>query len=738
MLALFLPLVLASDPIMIEKPDAFPTLVNPNCSHCVDEAKRRKDELKNDDPVLWWTRGYSDGGAIPLRFFLNQYRVISDSYGVFVYDPDAGYARGFAPSYNFVFHGWRNGIMVMKDKSDGTLYSCLSGEAFAGPRKGHRLTPIPTMMSTWGTVMERNPNAVAYHMFEKYKPSELPKSVSDLSLQTQPQKFDPRLKADQYVLGVRIGTKTKAFLLDSYASARFDVRVNNEEIVVINDSYNSAAAYKPIASQPRKWKGPNPNQNGVSPEDKGFPLPDGVVLPSKPVNFRNYLGGISGGNSEWRAEGRGLDGDLKGWTLEPVDCVVCKWSAWSTEYPDTEIEGGEPPPSSSKDAKPGKTVVIPSQPSKTPNEAVKEVAGTAEFLRLLPKPFAIIKGIDPKARTVALVLDGEKEETVWPVEADAEIKIAGWWGRLEQFNKGDRVWVWLKLNRDKKPVSIALIADELSEQVIHNQNWKITEKSSKSTGGMAVMFKNKLTVSRDKQKHDFESIDSGPFEWLRFDSVYVFSEKGKREWITDELLALRTSEQKEYLCKHWRDHGLPGTVTFVHVFSGEMDVMLDHEAMRWGRSLQNGDKVELTSNPPIKAVVKSVTPWRERTQLRLVVGELQSTELGNGQRIGVKMNWLSREIDESKYPTDIGRTRTKAERIEWFLASMYCVCGVGDNICTGDYYTLASCNPNGCGAPNAARKEIGKLIDAGKTDTQIWDELVKDRGIEMTRPHLRK
>ena len=161
-----------AEPILIAKPDAFKTLVNPNCSHCVDEAKRRKDDLKDSDPVLCWTRGYSDGGAIPLRFFLNTYRVISDSYGVFVYDPDAGYARGFAASYNFVFHGWRNGVMVMKDKTDGTIFSCLSGVGVEGKRKGERLVPIPTIVSTWGEVMKRNPNAVAYHMFEKYTPSE--------------------------------------------------------------------------------------------------------------------------------------------------------------------------------------------------------------------------------------------------------------------------------------------------------------------------------------------------------------------------------------------------------------------------------------------------------------------------------------------------------------------------------------------------------------------------------------
>src|SRR6266404_8452435 len=108
------------EPVLISRTEAFQTLVNPECSHCVDEAKRRAGELRDDDRVLAWVRGYSDGGAIPVRFFLNPYRVISDSYGVFVYDPDAGYARGFAPSYDFSFYGWRNGVMVMRHK-DGTL-----------------------------------------------------------------------------------------------------------------------------------------------------------------------------------------------------------------------------------------------------------------------------------------------------------------------------------------------------------------------------------------------------------------------------------------------------------------------------------------------------------------------------------------------------------------------------------------------------------------------------------------
>ena len=41
----------AADPKLVVKPDAFATLVNPNCSHCVDEAKRRKDEREARSPL---------------------------------------------------------------------------------------------------------------------------------------------------------------------------------------------------------------------------------------------------------------------------------------------------------------------------------------------------------------------------------------------------------------------------------------------------------------------------------------------------------------------------------------------------------------------------------------------------------------------------------------------------------------------------------------------------------------
>src|SRR5258707_10408021 len=82
--------------------------------------------------------------------------------------------------------------------------------------------------------------------------------------------------------------------------------------------------------------------------------------------------------------------------------------------------------------------------SKSVQEKTKEIAGTAEFLRGVPKHSATLNADDAARRQVTLLIEGETVPKVWPVVPDAEIKIAGWWGRLDQFTLGDRVWLWFK------------------------------------------------------------------------------------------------------------------------------------------------------------------------------------------------------------------------------------------------------------------------------------------------------
>jgi hypothetical protein len=661
---------------VIARPDAFQTLVNPACSHCIDESKRRSKELRPEDRVLAWIRGYSEGGAIPIRFFLNTYRVISDSYGVFVYDPDAGYARGFAPSYEFRFHGWRNGVMVMRHK-DGTLYSCLTGVAFDGPRKGTRLTPTPTLVSAWGFWLEKYPHAVAYHMFEKYQPVDLTAAKNVDAAQSR-GKPDPRMKENDLVLGAWLQGIARAYPIDVLEKHGMikDTVAGQTVVVLWEPRTRTASAYRPEASPPRKYKAPQPGDDGVSPHDEGVllvegpaPKPRRLSLSASPTPGR-FVDAET--KSAWDVAGRCTDGELKGWTLDWVDSVQAKWFAWSAEQPETSIYARDKTDQKTGDAK----------------KAIKEIAGTAEFLRLLPKPFATLQAVDPKNRSVMLLIDGEREAKSWSLEPDAEIKVDGWWGRLDQFRSGDRVWAWLKLDRKKHPVSVAMLADAASEADFH-----------------ASLRKN-ATASPSPVKSVAGDMDT------------------------------KRAKQKAWLENRWAKDGLPGTLTFLHVFSGELELTLDHEAMRWGRSLNLGDLVQLTADPPIKGVVKAVTPWRERTVVRVVVGELESSELKIGQRVALIMAPPSEAILASLYPPDLDKPRAKAERIEWLLASTYCVCGVDGDVCTGHFYTLASCNPNGCGMPNSMRGTLGKMIDRGLSDRQIFDELLQKHGPLLLRPHL--
>jgi hypothetical protein len=306
--------------------DAFQTLLNPDCSHCNIESARRGSDLRDDDRVLCWIRGYSDGGAIPLRFFLNPYRVISDTYGVFVYDPDAGYARGFAPSLDFSFYGWRNGVMVMQHK-DGTLYSCLSGVAFDGPKKGSRLEPVPTLMSDWGDWLRGYPGNVAYHMYDKYKPVALPTTTDKRSLESRGPS-DKRLAAEGEVFGVFDKGQVRAYPIKTLSKVNLIQETIDERprVLLWYAPTKTAAAYRPIASPPGE---------DSKEATREVTLKIDSADPSAP-----FVDSETG--SHWDIAGRAIDGELKGWTLEWLDGVQAKWFAWAAEYPDTSIYAPTP------------------------------------------------------------------------------------------------------------------------------------------------------------------------------------------------------------------------------------------------------------------------------------------------------------------------------------------------------------------------------------------------------------
>jgi hypothetical protein len=375
-------------------------------------------------------------------------------------------------------------------------------------------------------------------------------------------------------------------------------------------------------------------------------------------------------------------------------------------------------------AAPPMTAAAKAQKERSINKTIREVAGSAEYLRSVPKRWATLTAVDAAGRRVTVHVEGEAKAKGWPLALDAEVKVFGWWGRLDQFVLGDRVWVWFQTNRKGAPIAVAMLADEISEQDIHDEGPKVVRAGD---GALVVKVDAR---ERTLKTAGAEKVRPGA-------RIYLQSAGDRARLVLDPAaFEAKREQQKSALRKRWADEGLPGSVAFVHRFSGEMDLMLDHEAMRWARSLKLGDKVTVQADPPFPAVVKSAHPWRERTQVRLVARSSHLTDLLPGQRLGLRMPAPPAELEKALLPPDLDRPRSKAERIEWFLASIYCTCGVRGDVCTGHFYTLSSCNPNGCGMPRATRRDIGELLDKGLTDKQVFEALLKEHGPKLLRPHL--
>jgi hypothetical protein len=89
-------------------------------------------------------------------------------------------------------------------------------------------------------------------------------------------------------------------------------------------------------------------------------------------------------------------------------------------------------------------------------------------------------------------------------------------------------------------------------------------------------------------------------------------------------------------------------------------------------------------------------------------------------------------------PAGLGQSRSKSERVEWLVSSVYCPCMMHDG-CAGHFFTLAACNSgpsDPCGTAKRIRAEVAERIDKGQTDRQIVEALLKGHGPKLQRPHM--
>lgn len=291
--------------------------------------------------------------------------------------------------------------------------------------------------------------------------------------------------------------------------------------------------------------------------------------------------------------------------------------------------------------------------------------------------FAVVKAIDVPRRRVTLLSDSETEPHEWVLGGDAEVWRDGWWGRLDQFDEGERVWIWFDTDDAKQPMTISLLADESSQQAFY---------------------------AADKDKE------------------------------ADETFNQRRAAQQALLRNRWSDEGLPATFLVSSPQRHEIEVMLDHEAAAWARSLEPGDRVTIEADGSTPAVVRRLRPWRERTQLVL---QADLAAVPAGGRLNVRLASPPKPGDDH-LPAGIGKSLDRAERVEWLMSSIYCTCGMHDG-CAGHFYTLAACNAGDekpCGLAKQTRKELTDMIGKGFSDQQIIENLLSHRGPTLLRPHM--
>ena len=351
------------------------------------------------------------------------------------------------------------------------------------------------------------------------------------------------------------------------------------------------------------------------------------------------------------------------------------------------------------------------------------------LLRHSLKPHAAFLGMTSDGR-VRLRVENDPQEKEWPLDPEAEVRVHGTWGAVADLAVGERVWAWVRVDRKNEPRAVFMIADEISEQDIHQVPYTVASVEART-----VVVRRKLD-GKTEQSRTLKVAASLAMPKVG-EELYIQTsgEELVRVATAETLVALKAAQTAK-LEKRWRLEGLPGTVTGLHLLSGEIELTLDHEAIRWGRSLKSGDKVELNLGKDVEASVIEVRPWYERTRVTMASIGVNLSDVTVGRRIRLSIEEPKAEVLKSPIPLDAGRPREAGARAEWMLASTYCGCTIHGDVCTGMFYTLAACNTMTCNMPNQVRKFVRPLIDKGMSDKEIFEGMEKEFGASIWKPHL--
>lgn len=302
--------------MLFELPGAFAELTRPPAMPATTIIPLSDEEL-----VVGLQRG-GRSRAYPLRV-LGDHRVINDDLAgpvAITWDVDAGMARALVPQVGsqrltLRFQGWYLGVMVLRDVETGSLWSPLTGYCLAGVHRGAQLTSVPLFVGAWADWRLRSPQTEVPNVdyAARYRTS-YPRETLRLSPQATRSlgPVDARLAPETRVVGVVLGGVAKAWPVAALQGCQVEI-LGDRGVVICRGSEGSLSAFEPRLA--------------------GKPLTLGVVE----IDGRPQLLGPDGTLVD--PSGKITVGILAGTDLPAVDIVETSWSAWSSYYPNSLVDG---------------------------------------------------------------------------------------------------------------------------------------------------------------------------------------------------------------------------------------------------------------------------------------------------------------------------------------------------------------------------------------------------------------
>jgi len=230
--------------------------------HAVDEpgfaAAAEANWVEPENPVVALTLG-AVTRAYPVHL-LEYHQIVNDRIGdqpvVVTYDPLAGVPRAFKASLGgealtFGVAGLiRNHNFLFYDRQGESLWQQISGDAISGKRVGQRLEAIRVRHETMASVTKRNPGVMVLRP-PRPKSHDYSRSPFERYWQTNNAVFplraeDNRFHLKEMVLGLRAGSKTRAYLgsLATAAEGVVEDEFEGHAVRLVYDSDSATFVYE--------------------------------------------------------------------------------------------------------------------------------------------------------------------------------------------------------------------------------------------------------------------------------------------------------------------------------------------------------------------------------------------------------------------------------------------------------------------------------------------------------------